>query len=384
MYDSEAPLGIYVHIPFCVRKCRYCDFLSGPAGRQTRERYIQRLKEEIGLFEPEENCRAESVFFGGGTPSLLEGEELAGLMEKIKAAFPRRNPDWEVTVECNPGTVTEDKLAAYRQAGVNRLSFGLQSADEEELRILGRIHTWKEFEQNYRLARRMGFENINVDLMFGLPGQTEESWRSTLEKVLELKPEHISAYSLIIEEGTPFYRLYGEGRTPDGEPALPDEDAERAMYKETERILKRAGLNRYEISNYSLPGRESRHNCGYWRRIPYAGFGLGASSQLNRLRFKNTDSLEAYLEGDFSKREVLVLTRDNEIEETMFLGLRMMEGVNVRRFKETFGTDLEVIYRPQIERMEKLGLLAIRGGNLCLTERGIDVSNQVLAEFLLD
>lgn len=169
-----------------------------------------------------------------------------------------------------------------------------------------------------------------------------------------------------------------------GEPALPDEDAERAMYKETERILKRAGLNRYEISNYSLPGRESRHNCGYWRRIPYAGFGLGASSQLNRLRFKNTDSLEAYLEGDFSKREVLVLTRDNEIEETMFLGLRMMEGVNVRRFKETFGTDPEVIYRPQIERMEKLGLLAIRGGNLCLTERGIDVSNQVLTEFLLD
>ena len=244
MYDSETPLGIYVHIPFCVRKCRYCDFLSGPAGRQTRERYIQRLKEEIGLFEPEENCRVESVFFGGGTPSLLEGEELAGLMEKIKAAFPRKNPDWEVTVECNPGTVTEDKLAAYRQAGVNRLSFGLQSADEEELRVLGRIHTWKEFEQNYRLARRMGFENINVDLMFGLPGQTEESWRSTLEKVLELKPEHISAYSLIIEEGTPFYRLYGEGRTPDGEPALPDEDAERAMYKETERILKRAGLNR--------------------------------------------------------------------------------------------------------------------------------------------
>lgn len=413
---ERTPLGIYVHIPFCVRKCNYCDFLSAPADEEVKGRYLERLLEEIGGQEDGADFRVESVFFGGGTPSILEGEAIAGVMEKIREKFPYRSEDWEVTVECNPGTVTRQKLETYRRCGVNRVSFGLQSADNGELGMLGRIHTWEDFVRNYTQAREAGLANISVDLMSGLPGQTEASWRDTLRRVLELEPEHISAYSLIIEEGTPFYDLYGEG-AEDGQdcqrsqaegggqgcqgkdggragqdgpayvkkiPPLPDEEAERNMYYDTKRILGQAGYDRYEISNYSRPGFESRHNQGYWQRKPYIGFGLGASSQLGRLRWKNTDSLKAYLGGDFAKREVLVLTRDNEIEETMYLGLRMMRGVDLNRFKKTFGVDARVIYQRQLQRLEALGLVWIREDALGLTDRGVDVSNQVLAEFLLD
>ena len=399
---DRTPMGIYVHIPFCVRKCRYCDFLSAPAKEEVKRKYVRRLLEEIGQFEDGDLYQVESVFFGGGTPSMLEGDAIAAVMEQIRRQFPSRSGDWEVTVECNPGTVTGQKLETYRDCGVNRISFGLQSADNGELAFLGRIHTWEEFVGNFHQARRAGFSNINVDLMSGLPGQTEVSWRRTLEQVLELRPEHISAYSLIIEEGTPFYELYGEkegdarkagktveeaGRTPEHRekiPPLPDEDAERNMYYDTEKILSGAGMHRYEISNYSLPGFESRHNQGYWKRKPYAGFGLGASSQLGRLRYKNTDNLEEYLNGDFSKREVLVLSKSHEMEETMYLGLRMMEGVNLERFRETFGVDAGVVYGKELERLEKLGMVRTRNGALQLTPRGVDVSNQVLAEFLLD
>lgn len=384
---ERTPLGIYVHIPFCVRKCNYCDFLSAPADEEVKGRYLERLLEEIGGQEDGADFRVESVFFGGGTPSILAGEAIAGVMEKIREKFPYRSEDWEVTVECNPGTVTRQKLETYRRCGVNRVSFGLQSADNGELEMLGRIHTWEDFVRNYTQAREAGFANISVDLMSGLPGQTEASWRDALRRVLELEPEHISAYSLIIEEGTPFYDLYGEG-AEDGHaekiPPLPDEEAERNMYYDTKRILGQAGYDRYEISNYSRPGFESRHNQGYWQRKPYIGFGLGASSQLGRLRWKNTDSLKAYLGGDFAKREVLVLTRDNEIEETMYLGLRMMRGVDLNRFKKTFGVDARVIYQRQLQRLEALKLVWIREDALGLTDRGVDVSNQVLAEFLLD
>lgn len=399
-------MGIYVHIPFCVRKCKYCDFLSAPAKEAVRRAYVKRLKEEIYRFEGQERYETVSVFFGGGTPSLLEGEQIGEIIEELEKKFrfgtireakekrmgEPEDGRPEITVECNPGTLTREKLRIYREWGVNRLSLGLQSADNEELRRLGRIHNWEEFRENYEQAQAAGFCNINVDLMSALPGQTLDSWERTLKKVLELKPKpkHISAYSLIIEEGTPFYEMYGEGRGEEGSDLgeryapLPDEDTEREMYYRTEQILREAGLCRYEISNYACPGWESVHNCGYWLRREYVGFGLGASSQLGKLRYKNTDCLEDYLKGDFSKKELQVLTKDQEIEETMYLGLRMVQGVNLKWFAETFGVSAEIIYKKELESLKRQGLIQIEGGRLRLTPLGIDVSNRVLAEFLLE
>ena len=390
--DQKRPMGIYLHIPFCVRKCNYCDFLSAPAGAEIRRQYVDRLKEEIIQFEDTDDYQVCSVFFGGGTPSILEPEEIAELMETIREKFRLENvPDGklpEITIECNPGTLTAAKLNVYREWGINRLSLGLQSADDMELKLLGRIHTWEEFQKNFEQAREADFQNINVDLMPALPGQNRASWERTLEKVLALKPEHISAYSLIIEEGTPFYDAYRQDariREQGGIPRfLPSEEEERAMYEDTDRILGGAGFERYEISNYARPGFCCIHNSGYWKRVEYAGFGLGASSQLKRLRYKNTESLPDYLNGDFSKKEVLVLTKDDEIEETMYLGLRMMEGVDLEGFRRTFHVPAEVIYRKQLEKLGQQGLIRIEGGRLKLTNRGIDLSNQVLAEFLLD
>ncbi|MDD2959096.1 MAG: radical SAM family heme chaperone HemW [Lachnospiraceae bacterium] len=382
---KKKPLGIYLHIPFCVRKCNYCDFLSGPADRAVRRAYVSRLKQEISEFENAGEYQVQSIFFGGGTPSVLEGEEIAELMEELGRM--QLDAAAEITIECNPGTLTGDKLENYRQCGINRLSIGLQSADAKELRLLGRIHTWEMFLDNYENARRAGFTNINIDLMSALPGQTVESWQSTLEKVLALKPEHISAYSLIIEEGTPFYERYGAeaAMREKGQAGheLPSEEAEREMYYDTKRLLEAAGLGRYEISNYARPGYESRHNSGYWTRRDYAGFGLGASSLLHNLRYKNTDVLADYLEGDFSKREVLVLSKDNQIEETMYLGLRMMQGISKQKFLEDFQVPVDVVYRSQLELLQRKGLLRETGNRIRLTELGIDVSNRVLAEFLL-
>ena len=419
---KQKTLGIYLHIPFCVRKCNYCDFLSAPTDARTAERYVARLAEEIRRFEPVDEYQVRSVFFGGGTPSLLKGEFIEAVMEQLYEHFPYWDKDpsggrsAECTIECNPGTLTEDRLSSYRSCGINRLSIGLQSAVNEELRLLGRIHTWEQFVENYRQARAAGFQNINIDLMSALPGQTAASWRETLERVLDLSPEHISAYSLIIEEGTPFYQIYGEqedqqngncgecteaerqavsgnGKDISGQmsgdhgrcwPPLPGEDEERQMYYDTERLLMQEGMQRYEISNYALPGFESRHNSGYWQRIEYVGFGLGASSQLGHLRYKNTECLEQYLAGNFSKYEMQKLTREEEIEETMFLGLRMMQGVSDAGFQEKFGVLPEQIYGKKLEWLTREGLIRNDRGFWKLTGRGIDVSNAVLAEFLLD
>lgn len=392
---EKRSLGIYLHIPFCVRKCNYCDFLSAPADLAVRRKYVECLKEEIRQFVCDfEAYEVDSIFFGGGTPSILEGEEIAGIMEVLKERFAWSDKGkaadtslLEVTIECNPGTLTPEKLETYRKCGINRLSIGLQSARNEELKLLGRIHTWEAFEENYRSARQAGFTNINVDLMSSLPGQTPGSWEDTLKKVLALQPNHISAYSLIIEEGTPFFELYGEeeearskGERPEH---LPAEEEEREMYYATDRILREAGMQRYEISNYAYPGKESVHNRRYWKRQEYAGFGLGASSQMGRCRYKNTDCLEDYLQGNYERQDVLELTKDEEMEETMYLGLRMMQGVSMEQFREKFGIDIKEIYGEQIEKMQRQGLLCIENGHLKLTSLGIDVSNVVLAEFLL-
>ena len=379
-------LELYLHIPFCVKKCNYCDFLSAPAEEETRAAYVDALLEEIRGFEDPEDYEVVTVFFGGGTPSILPGQEIFRIMEALREKFSFRKRA-EITLEANPGTVDKEKLSCYKKAGINRLSFGLQSADAEELKKLGRIHTWEKFLESFQLAREAGFSNINVDLMSALPGQTKESWEKTLRQVLALQPEHISAYSLIIEEGTLFYQLYEkdvERRDAGEEPELlPSEEEERAMYEATGRILKEQGYLHYEISNYAKPGRECRHNLGYWQRRDYLGFGLGAATLLNPVRYKNTEDLEAYLGGDFSKKEFFVLTKDNQIEETMFLGLRVLEGVSKEKFREQFSCELRVVYRKELEKLEQEGLLEEDGDFVRLTSRGIDLSNPVLAEFLL-
>lgn len=379
-------LELYLHIPFCVKKCNYCDFLSALAGEETRAAYVDALLEEIRGFDEPEDYEVVTVFFGGGTPSILPGQAIFRIMEALREKFSFRK-EAEITLEANPGTVDKEKLSFYKKAGINRLSFGLQSADAEELKKLGRIHTWEKFLESFQLAREAGFSNINVDLMSALPGQTKESWEKTLRQVLALQPEHISAYSLIIEEGTPFYQLYEkdvERRDAGEEPELiPSEEEERAMYEATGRILKEQGYLHYEISNYAKPGCECRHNLGYWQRRDYLGFGLGASTLLNPVRYKNTEDLEAYLGGDFSKKEFFVLTKDNQIEETMFLGLRVLEGVSKEHFREQFSCELRVVYRKELEKLEKEGLLEEEGDFVRLTSRGIDLSNPVLAEFLL-
>ena len=384
--SGQKELELYVHIPFCIRKCRYCDFLSAPASAYTREIYLKRLCRQIRNFRAEEEYTVRSIFIGGGTPSLLSGDEMKLLFESIRDHFSVRDGA-EITAECNPGTLSPEKLEAYRSCGINRLSIGLQSADDEELKLLGRIHTFQEFLANYEAARNAGFHNINIDLMSALPGQSIHSWERTLTLAAQLAPEHISAYSLIIEEGTPFYEMYGDSEEKRSrgldQPWLPSEEEEREMYYLTRDILSSCGMRRYEISNYALPGYECVHNIGYWRRVPYAGFGLGAASLTGSRRYRTTDDLEAYLRGDDSEKDVVILSEQDEMEETMFLGLRMMEGVSLEEFRKTFGISMYSIYGSTIEKLRSLGLIETRGGRIRLTEKGTDVSNPVLAEFLL-
>ena len=384
--SGRKELELYVHIPFCVKKCRYCDFLSAPASAYTREIYLNRLCRQIRNFRAEEEYVVRSIFIGGGTPSLLSGDEMKLLFESIRDHFVLK-PDAEITAECNPGTLSPEKLSAYAACGINRLSIGLQSANDEELKLLGRIHTWNEFLRNFEAARNAGFQNINIDLMSALPGQTIASWERTLTLTAKLAPEHISAYSLIIEEGTPFYEMYGDSEDKRSrgldQPLLPSEEAEREMYWLTKDILSSFGMKRYEISNYAVPGYECIHNIGYWRRVPYAGFGLGAASLVGSRRYRTTEDLDAYLRGDDSEKDVVFLSEQDEEEETMFLGLRMTEGVSLEEFRKTFGISMYSLYGSTIEKLRSLGLIEVTGGWLRLTEKGTDVSNPVLAEFLL-
>lgn len=373
--EEKKELEIYIHIPFCVQKCAYCDFLSAPADEAVRERYIDALKEEIRQQKSfGSEYKVISIFIGGGTPSILEGAQIAEILKEIRNYFAVE-ADAEITIECNPGTLSEDKLSCYKKSGINRLSLGLQSADNQELKLLGRIHTYEKFLESFSLARKVGFGNLNVDLMSALPGQTRDSWQETLRRVIALNPEHISAYSLIIEEGTPFYERYKPGGRE--EYLLPDEDMERQMYYDTGDILKAAGYERYEISNYAKPGFTCRHNLGYWERREYLGLGLGASSLIKGVRYHNNRKLSAYLKGDYTHEEVQKLTRQEEQEETMFLGLRKAEGVLLTE-------ELLEVYKGTLQRLQHKGLLLWEGGRVRLTDLGIDVSNYALAEFLQD
>lgn len=373
-------MELYLHIPFCVKKCAYCDFLSFPSGQELQRQYAKRLMEDIDCMGKKYgDIPVDTIFIGGGTPSVPESRLIVDLMERVNRAF-QISDGAEISMEANPGTVTREKLKEYRRAGINRISFGLQSANDRELKLLGRIHTWAEFLESFALARECGFTNLNIDLMSALPGQTCESWKDTLKRVTDLEPEHISAYSLIIEEGTPFGEKYG---SEEGRKLLPDEDSEREMYHETKRFLRECGYERYEISNYAKPGRECRHNIGYWTGVPYLGLGLGASSYMNGSRFAVSSDMQQYLEekpGTFT--DVEKLTKKDMEEEFFYVGLRMTAGVSLPEFERRFGVSAKDVYPGLMEMFVEEKAAVFQGDRFVLTDYGLDVSNYIMAQFL--
>lgn len=402
MNDMKKEIGLYIHIPFCVRKCLYCDFLSDTADDKVKKDYVNALIEEISQWKEiiKEKYKVKTIFIGGGTPTCLSpdllmhiGDALSGMTDYVA----------EYTIESNPGTITKKHIDAFKQMGINRVSIGLQSANDDELRRLGRIHTYNEFLECFELLRSEGFNNINIDIMSDIPGQTIESYENTLKKVIGLRPEHISAYSLIVEPGTPFYDMEQSGKLD-----IADEDTDRQMYHLTKDILLRYGYKRYEISNYSLTGFECKHNLTYWKADEYLGLGLGAASYLDGMRFSNEMDLQRYIEMHNKKEmhnekessiksitsvkeiaekkeDVSILTKENMMEEFMFLGLRMCSGVSGKEFEARFGVPLRSIYGDVIDRFLKNKLLAEdnNSGRIYLTERGMDISNYVMSEFML-
>lgn len=379
-------LELYVHIPFCFKKCAYCDFLSFSCDEKTQLAYGDALIREIEYYGPQmKDSVVTTIFVGGGTPTWLDADKMVEIFDAIYTYF-NVSGDAEITMECNPGTVTMEKLEKYRRAGVNRLSIGLQSADDEELELLGRIHTFEKFIKTYEMARNAGFANINVDLMSGIPYQTAEKFLHTLQKVVRLKPNHISAYSLIVEPGTPFYESYKEDleRQEAGlqTQMLPTEDEVYRITKLTQQYLAQAGYEQYEISNFAQPGFECVHNIGYWTRENYLGLGLGAASLLNNVRYTNTSDLHGYLEGELRVEEMPV-SRKAQMEEFMFLGLRMNCGVTRQQFQDSFGIPIEGIYKDALEHLKAEEMLEMNAGQIALTEKGQDLSNYALAQFLL-
>lgn len=374
---TGSSMEIYIHIPFCVKKCDYCDFLSGPSGPKEQAEYVQALLAEIDAVKEGKGRSVSSIFIGGGTPSVLDERFIGEILNKIRKNFLVEN-DAEITIEVNPGTADQKKLQAYKIFGINRMSIGLQSPDDHELKILGRIHNYEQFLETYKGARTAGFDNINIDLMSAIPDQTYEKWCNNLRTVAELKPEHISAYSLIIEERTPFASRQLN---------LPDEDTEYNMYEATASILKEYGYEQYEISNYAKEGRDCRHNVGYWTRRDYLGLGLGASSLYGKDRFANTADMKMYLENssvpELIREKEPALTREDEMAEFMFLGLRMTKGIAKADFEQEFGCAIEMVYGDVLKKYEAMGLLLEEAGRIFLSREGIHVSNSVMADFLL-
>lgn len=393
MTKAEKEMELYLHIPFCAQKCAYCDFLSAPADEGTIQEYVDALIKEIeGYRGSFEDSLVSTVFMGGGTPSILKPEQTEEIFETLYKNFHIES-NAEITMEVNPGTASPEKISAWKNAGINRLSIGLQSVNEKELKLLGRIHDYSQFLDTFNMASRAGFDNINVDLISAVPGQTKESWVKTLNTVAGLNPRHISAYSLIVEKGTPFYEMYGE-QTAKGKKSghtflpLPDEEEERLMYEATRQVLEAKDYHQYEISNYAKDGYECRHNLGYWERVPYLGIGLGASSLIHNTRFHNTTDYREYLQKISRKetisREIEHLSLNAQMEEFMFLGLRKIKGISLERFEKIFGRSIWDIYGAAIKKLKQEGLIRIEGEKLLLTEHGIDISNYVFCEFLID
>lgn len=371
-------ISLYIHIPFCKQKCFYCDFPSYARIDHLREDYVKALCKEIKEKNITHNIK--SIFIGGGTPSYLSSEDLKILLETINTLNLDKNI--EFTIECNPGTIDEEKLIVMKDGGINRISMGLQAVQNSILKEIGRIHSYKTFEENFKLARKVGFDNINVDLMFGLPNQKLEEWKESLELITNLGADHISAYSLIVEEGTPFYKLWERNKL-----ILPSEEDEREMYKITKEILNNSGYEQYEISNYAKNGKECFHNKVYWKLEEYIGLGSASSSYYEGKRIKHIEDVTEYIERINSNQSVIQEIIENSIEdnmeEFMFMGLRLIEGIKIEEFNRKFGINILDIYKESVENNIKKELLVIENGYIKLTEKGIELSNSVMSDFIL-
>ena len=378
-------IGLYIHIPYCQRKCRYCDFLSfGDRYGIDGSEYFKALRDELQSIANEYGRNRKygirSIFFGGGTPSVAEASEITDTMNIIRSNF-RIEDNAEITLEANPGTVTQEKLHTFYQEGINRLSLGVQSLEDDVLKAMGRIHSAQDAIRAYDMARNAGFRNINIDLMLGFPGQTLNMFTDTLHEVIAMEPEHISAYSLIVEEGTPLCRAIDSGLA-----AEPEQEADRDMYHSACRILGDAGYSRYEISNFARIGYESRHNKGYWTGIYYIGAGLGAASYMPGVRFKNTENMKIYLESPPNKKRDTgldeFLSLQDEMNEFMMLGFRLAEGPDAEVFTSKFGMSYTDIYKTQLDKLLGMGLIEEHGLGYCLSEKGLDLGNLVFEEFV--
>ena len=376
--EKKKELSLYIHIPFCKQKCFYCDFPSYASIDYLKSDYVEALCKEIE--EKAIKYKIKSIFIGGGTPSYLETEEISKILNSINKLD--LSEDIEFTMECNPGALKEEKLRAMLNGGVNRISMGLQAVQNSLLKDIGRIHSFKQFEENFNLARQIGFKNINVDLMFGLPNQKVEEWKESLETIARMNPEHISAYSLIIEEGTAFYKLWERNKL-----ILPSEEEEREMYVITKNILKNYGYHQYEISNYSKVGSECYHNKVYWKSDEYLGLGSASTSFIDGKRIKNIENVKDYIDKINSGEDVIddiyVNTLEDNMEEFVFMGLRMIEGINVNEFNKRFGVTIEGIYKEVIDKNINKKLLVLENDRLRLTEKGIELSNSVMSDFIL-
>ena len=374
-------ISLYIHIPFCAQKCLYCDFPSFARKDHLRKAYIEALnKEIISLREKHNNLEINTIFIGGGTPSVLETHELECLLKEV--AKLNMAKDIEYSMECNPGNLTEEKLEVMKKYGVNRISMGLQAKQDNLLKGLGRIHNYKTFKENFLLAKKVGFNNINVDLMFGLPNQSLNEWEETLKEIISLEPAHISAYSLIIEEGTAFYNLYENDKLK-----LPTEEEERKMYHLAKKILEENGFNQYEISNYAKEGKECRHNLAYWNMDNWIGVGSAAASYINGKRIKNISSVEEYIDSINEKgeaiEEIINNSKNDNMEEFMFMGLRKINGIDENEFKNRFSMNINDVYGEILNKYIDEGLLIRKSGRIFLSEKGIEISNIIMADFLL-
>lgn len=383
-------IGIYVHIPFCIRKCYYCDFVSFTNQEENIEKYIEAVIKEIESYELEE-YNVTTIYIGGGTPSSIESRYIEKILHKIKEKIINNETkfnDIEITIEINPGTIDRKKLQDYEKMGINRLSIGLQSTNNEILKNIGRIHTYEEFLEGYILARSIGFDNINVDLMIGLPNQTIEKIKDSVEKVINLEPEHISVYSLIVEEGTKIENLLNMNKI-----TLPKEELERNMYWYVKNKLELNGYIHYEISNFAKENKQSKHNVNCWEQKEYIGIGTAAYSYLNNIRYGNTSNIQKYIETqDFKSKKELeknkiriideVQTLEDKKKEYMLLSLRKIEGVSIKKFKEKYVENPIFLYRKQLEKLVNENLLTIDGDNIKLTNKGLDLANLVWEEFV--
>jgi len=383
----KKPFGIYIHIPFCHKRCNYCDFLTAVMSQEIKEQYILALIKTIDEHETVLGNCPVSVYIGGGTPTAIKPEYISDIIFALKKKYDLSNA--EISMECNPGSVDMASLKIYKNAGINRLSIGLQSVNDDELKALGRIHDYKKFQETFMAARECGFNNINVDLMSGLLNQTREKFSNSLNTVAKLNPEHISAYSLIIEENTPLWR-YLDALEDKGEILFPNEDLERQMYYDTKDILSKYGYERYEISNYAKEGFTCKHNMLYWNRNEYIAFGLGAASFVKDKRYNNVSDIKAFIDLANANKSVCDSATVEKLEmkdayaEFMFLGLRKMEGVSIEAFKKEFNTNIMEVYGSIINRHIANGLLINSDGYLKLTNYGIDISNSVMSDYMPD